>query len=902
MSSQMDSVDAKAILNTAAGPVAYFRLARLEEQGLVNLDRLPISIRILLENALRQTAGGVATEDDVRTVASWSPSAAPSREFPYMPGRVVMQDFTGVPAIVDLATMRDALADRGGDPNRINPVVRSDLVIDHSVQVDFFATEGALEMNIAREFERNRERYQLLKWAQQAFDNLRVVPPGTGIVHQVNLEYLAPVVLTDGQSGDTLVYPDTCIGTDSHTTMINGLGVLGWGVGGIEAEAVMLGQPYYMLVPEVVGVRLIGKLSEGVTATDLVLTITELLRKTGVVEKFVEFFGPGLDELPVADRATISNMSPEYGATCGLFPVDDQTLRYLRITGRDESQVDLVERYFKEQGMFRTKDTPDPEYTLVLEFDLGSVETSVAGPIRPQDRIVLRDVRKNFFQVYPNGADSIGGIDSPIRHGVPVTVDGRDGVVGDGSVVIAAITSCTNTSNPSVMIGAGLLARNAIARGLNSKPWVKTSMAPGSRVVSNYLEAAGVMSDLRKLGFDVVGYGCTTCIGNSGPLPQPVAEAVDSNHLVAAAVLSGNRNFAGRIHPQVTASYLASPMLVVAYALVGRVDVDLASEPLGTDRDDNDVYLRDIWPSQNEIAEAVAGSVSAEMFRARYRDVFTGDEQWEGLPAASGNRFNWDPGSTYVQRVPFFDGLPREPVPLSDIRAARVLVSLGDSVTTDHISPAGSIPQSAPAGQFLIGSDVPRRDFNSYGARRGNHDVMVRGTFGNIRLRNALTPEREGDWTLHFPDEQEMRIFEAAEKYRAEGVPLIVIAGSEYGAGSSRDWAAKGPLLLGVRVAIAQSFERIHRSNLVGMGILPLQFHPGENAASLGLTGREKYDIRGVEAGLRPGAELTVVATAENGAATSFNVTVRIDTPIELEYYRHGGLLNYVLRKFLKES
>jgi aconitate hydratase len=893
---------ARAKLTTRHGEVTYAPLETLQRAGIVDLSRLPYTIRVLLENVLRNSAGGPASEDDVRAVASWSTRTTPKREVPFMPGRVVLQDFTGVPSIVDLAAMRDAMAEAGGDPGRINPVVRSDLVIDHSVQVDYFGSEGALAMNIEREFERNQERYLLLKWAQKAFDNLRVVPPGTGIVHQVNLEYLAPVVLQDGKGAGAIVYPDTVVGTDSHTTMINGLGVLGWGVGGIEAEAVMLAQPYYMLVPEVVGVRLTGRLPEGATATDLVLTVTELLRKTGVVEKFVEFFGPGLADLPVADRATIANMSPEYGATCGFFPIDDQTLRYLRLTGRDEAQVDLVERYYKAQGMFRTESSPDPEYTVKVDFDLSKIEPSLAGPKRPQDRVALPDVAKNFLAAYPNGAAHATGVDAPVRKGVKVKLDGGEAVVGDGSVVIAAITSCTNTSNPSVMIGAGLIARNALRRGLKSKPWVKTSMAPGSRVVTSYLERAGLLGHLEKLGFGVVGYGCTTCIGNSGPLPQPVAEAVQDHDLVAAAVLSGNRNFEGRVHPQVKANYLASPMLVVAYALAGRVDIDMVGDSLGQDGQGRPVFLRDIWPSQREIAETMARAVGADQFRARYSEVFKGDDTWTALPVPEGQLFRWDPGSTYVQRVPFFDGMTLEPKPLKDIRGGRVLVSMGDSVTTDHISPAGSIPASAPAGQYLIGHDVPRRDFNSYGARRGNHEVMVRGTFGNIRLKNSLTPDKEGDWTVHLPDGQVMRVFEAAMKYQQEGVPLLVIAGREYGTGSSRDWAAKGPMLLGVRAAIAQGFERIHRANLVGMGVLPLQFKPGESGASLGLTGREAYDIPGIAAGLTPGSDLTVTAIANDGEKKSFKVTVRIDTPIELQYYRHGGVLNYVLRKFLAES
>jgi aconitate hydratase len=894
MSSPVDPFGARSSLSTSGGNFDYYKLQTLEDAGIANLSKLPVSIRIVLENALRHSDQSVASEADVKTVASWSPTATPPGEVPYMPGRVLLQDFTGVPAVVDLAAMRSAMADRGADPGRINPVVRSDMVIDHSVQVDYFATEGALEMNIDREFERNQERYQLLKWAQGAFNNLNVIPPGVGIVHQVNLEYLAPVVMTGEHAGGPVAYPDTCIGTDSHTTMINGLGVLGWGVGGIEAEAVMLAQPYYMLVPEVVGMKLTGELPEGTTATDLVLTITQILRAAGVVEKFVEFYGPGLDSLPLADRATMSNMAPEYGATCGLFPVDDQTLRYLRTSGRSADQIDLVERYYKEQGLFRTANTPDAEYTKSLEFDLSSVEPSLAGPKRPQDRLTLSQISSNFKETF---ADTPSG-------GKPasISINDKDVEVGDGSVVIAAITSCTNTSNPSVMMGAGLLARNAVSKGLISKPWVKTSMAPGSQVVTGYLENSGLISDLEKLGFGVVGYGCTTCIGNSGPLPPPVAEAVDDHELVSAAVVSGNRNFEGRIHPQVQANYLASPMLVVAYALAGTVDIDLSNDPVSVDSDGSDVFLKDIWPSQNEIAEEIANSVSAELFNEKYGAVFEGGEKWDAISASTGTLFDWDLGSTYVQRVSFFDDMTVDPEPLSDINGARVLVSFADSVTTDHISPAGSIPPTAPSGQFLMAGDVPRRDFNSYGSRRGNHEVMVRGTFGNIRLRNQLTPERTGDWTSHLPDGEEMRIFEASEKYRDEGVPLIVLAGKEYGTGSSRDWAAKGPKLLGVRAVIAESFERIHRSNLVGMGVLPLQYINGQSAVSLGLTGTESFDFSGIADGLVPGQMVKVTAASDDGNVIEFEALVRIDTPVEVDYYQHGGVLNFVLRRFISEG
>ncbi|MDP6823470.1 MAG: aconitate hydratase AcnA [Dehalococcoidia bacterium] len=893
---------ARASLQTQSGELTYYRLAALKEQGVVDTDTLPFSIRILLENALRQADGGVAELADVETVASWSSTSTPEKEVPYLPGRVVLQDFTGVPCVVDLASMRDTVAESGGDPSVVNPIIRTDLVIDHSVQVDYFATEGALAMNIEREFERNQERYLLLKWAQEAFDNFRVVPPGAGIVHQVNLEFLSPSVLIDEGPNGRVAYPDTCIGTDSHTTMIDGLGVLGWGVGGIEAEAVMLGQPYYMLVPEVVGVRLTGSLPEGTTATDLVLTVTETLRAHGVVEKLVEFFGPGLVALPVADRATIANMSPEYGATAGFFPVDEQTLRYLRLTNRG-SEADIADAYYRAQGLFYGDDTPDPEYTSIVEIDLGSIEPSVAGPRRPQDRVTLSGVEQNFFDAFPEGGRSDDtGMDAPFRNGVTVDVDGAQVEVGDAAVAIAAITSCTNTSNPYVMVGAGLLARNALARGLQRKPWVKTSLAPGSQVVTGYLDALDLTRDLNELGFNTVGYGCTSCIGNSGPLPAPVAQAVDDNDLTVAGVLSGNRNFEGRIHPQVKANYLASPMLVVGYALAGRVDVDLVRDPLGTGSDGNAVYLKDIWPSQSEIAEAVDGGVTPAQFATGYDGVFEGSEPWKALPVPTGVQFAWDPGSTYAQRVPFFDGMPADAPPAADIKGARVLLRLGDSVTTDHISPAGSIPPSAPSGQMLLGDDVPRRDFNTYGARRGNHNVMVRGTFGNIRLRNRMTPEREGDWAIHLPDGEEMRVFDAAMKYEEEGVPLVVLGGREYGTGSSRDWAAKGPALLGVRATIVESYERIHRSNLIGMGVLPLQFLDEDSADSLGLTGRETFEITGIAGDFEPRQTVHVTATTDSGEATEFDATMRIDTGVEWDYYRHGGVLNFVLRRMASEA
>jgi len=891
MTTNSSSFNARKSFETSAGTVDYYSLESLEQAGLVDVAKTPYSIRVLMENALRKADGGPATDDHVRLVASWRPDNKPVSEFPYMPGRVVLQDFTGVPVVVDIAAMRDAVTNAGGDASIINPIVRSDMVIDHSVQVDNFSTTGALAMNIEREFERNTERYQLLKWAQGAFDNLKIVPPGTGIVHQVNLEFLAEAILSEDSENGRIAYPDTCVGTDSHTTMVNGLGVLGWGVGGIEAEAVMLGQPYYMVVPEVVGVRLDGSLPEGATATDLVLAIVEMLRAEGVVEKFVEFYGPGLDALPLADRATIANMAPEYGATCGFFPIDDQTLKYMRDTGRSDDNVELVEKYAKANS-FWYDPSSDPEYTVSLSFDLGDTIPAMAGPKRPQDRISLGDVGANFKAWFSDASENKIDID----------VDGIAGQVGDGSVVIAAITSCTNTSNPSVMVGAGLLARNARAKGLNRKPWVKSSLAPGSTVVTSYLEAAGLDKDLDELGFNTVGYGCTTCIGNSGPLPQAVADGVADNDLTVAAVLSGNRNFEGRVHPQVKANYLASPVLVVAYALAGRVDTDLVREPLGQDNDGNDVFLKDIWPSQADIANTIADSLTADMFKQQYGEVFKGPEEWQALPAPTGLNFQWDRESTYIQEPPYFEDFGDTPVERSEIVNARVLVSVADSVTTDHISPAGSIPPSAPAGQFLVGNDVPRRDFNSYGSRRGNHDVMVRGTFGNIRLRNKLTPDMEGDWTIHHPTGEQMRIYEASEKYRSEGTPLIVLAGKEYGTGSSRDWAAKGPMLLGVRAAIAESFERIHRSNLIGMGVLPLVFTNGESAASLGLDGTEVFDIPGVGNSVEPGSTITVTATSSDGKVTTFDVLARIDTAIENEYYKNGGLLPYVLRQMIADA
>ena len=898
MSTQNSPLDARRTLETASGPVAYYSLPRLQETGTVRLDRLPFSIRILLENVLRNQDGTLVTGEDLQTAAQWSPQGPPAREIPFMPARVILQDFTGVPAVVDLAALRSAVYRAGGDPRRINPIVPADLVIDHSVQVDHFGTQYSSMLNVEKEYQRNRERYALLRWAQSAFQNFSVVPPGTGIVHQVNLEYLASVVATRATDGERLAFPDTLVGTDSHTTMVNGLSVLGWGVGGIEAEAALLGQPYYMLMPEVVGVKLTGALSEGTTATDLVLAVTEMLRKKGVVEKFVEFYGRGLSNLPLADRATIANMAPEYGATVGFFPTDQETLRYLRNTGRDPAQVDLVEQYARAQGLFRTDDTPDPQYSDTLELDMSTVEPALAGPKRPQDRVVLAQVKQSFLDAFEEQIAS----SPPAQEEVRVDLDGEKVELANGSVVIAAITSCTNTSNPSVMVGAGLLARNAVERGLTRKPWVKTSMAPGSRVVTDYMDGSGLTPFLEALGFHTVGYGCTTCIGNSGPLPDAIGQAVTDHNLITAAVLSGNRNFEGRIHAQVKANYLASPMLVVAYALVGRMDIDLEHDPLGHDAADQPVYLRDIWPSQEQISTTVTQSLVPEMFTSRYGQAFDGDEEWRSLPVPEGDLYAWDTDSTYVQEPPFFQNLPSQPPPLEDILGARVLVLLGDSVTTDHISPAGAIPAATPAGQFLIDRDIQRSDFNTYGARRGNHDVMVRGTFGNIRLRNSLTPDREGDWTLHLPSNREMRIYDASAQYIDEGVPLVVITGKEYGAGSSRDWAAKGPSLLGVRAVISESYERIHRSNLVGMGVLPLQFKPGESAVTLGLSGRETFDFEGIARGLTPGQELRVRARSDSGTETVFTTIVRIDTPVEVEYYRNGGVLQTVLRRILAES
>jgi aconitate hydratase len=924
-----DSFGAKANLEVSGREFEIHRLDALQER--FDVARLPYSLKVLLENALRLEDGESVTADDVEAIATWDANAEPSAEIPYQPARVLMQDFTGVPAIVDLAAMRDAIEELGSDPAKINPLVPVDLIIDHSVQVDAFGNARAFDINADRDYERNEERYAFLRWGQQAFDNFRVVPPATGICHQVNLEYLGQVVFTREAHGTTQAYPDTLVGTDSHTTMINGLGVLGWGVGGIEAEAAMLGQPISMLLPQVLGFRLDGGLPEGSTATDLVLTVTEMLRERGVVGKFVEFFGPGLHTLGLADRATIGNMSPEFGSTCAIFPVDAETLRYLEFTGRPTEQIELVDAYAREQGMFHTPDSEEPTFSETLELDLCSVKPSIAGPKRPQDRIALADAKAAFLESLkefdPKAAESLGNSydeavagtfpasDPPAedhndergkpqhaggtvveeRTAEPVSVileDGTETTVDHGRVVISAITSCTNTSNPSVMIGAGLLARKAVERGLDSKPWVKTSLAPGSTVVTDYLKQAGLDEDLDRLGFNLVGYGCTTCIGNSGPLPEAISEAVNEHDLVVCSVLSGNRNFEGRIQQDVRNNYLASPPLCVAYALAGRMDIDLQDEPLGQGSDGDDVYLRDLWPTNEEIKEAVAQAVRSDMFTRSYSDVFAGDERWRGLDTPEGDRYTW-PDSTYVRKPSFFEGMDAEPAPIEPISEARVLAVLGDSVTTDHISPAGAIKRDSPAGRWLMDNGVDIRDFNSYGSRRGNHEVMIRGTFANVRLRNQLV-EREGGFTRHFPDGEETTIYEAAMKYSSGGVPLVVLAGKEYGSGSSRDWAAKGTALLGVRAVLAESFERIHRSNLIGMGVLPLQFPDGETAESLGLTGEEVITVGDLENG--EAKTVSVTATREGADPVGFQARVRLDTPNEVRYYQNGGILHRVLR------
>lgn len=956
MPTKMDSLGARAPL----GDYTMYRLDRLAQLGLApNLNFLPFSIKILLEAILRNVDGYTVTEQDVKNLATWNAENPAPTELPFMPARVVMQDFTGVPCIVDLAAMRDAMNHLGGDPKKINPLVPVDLVIDHSVQVDFFGTETALIRNAELEFQRNGERYEFLKWGSQAFENLRVVPPATGIVHQVNLEYLAQGVLTR----DGLIFPDTLVGTDSHTTMINGLGVLGWGVGGIEAEAVMLGQPIYMVTPQVIGFKLSGSLRDGVTATDLVLTVTQMLRKKGVVDKFVEFYGTGLSSMSLPDRATIGNMAPEYGATCGFFPTDAETLRYLKATGRGKS-ADLLERYAKEQGIFRTDATPDPVFTDLLELDLTSVEPSLAGPKRPQDRILMKDLKKTFRAALTAPIKERGyALDATsLDNTSDINDNGHSATIGHGAVVIAAITSCTNTSNPSVMVGAGLVAKKAIEKGLNVKPYVKTSMAPGSKVVYEYLTKAGLLTYLEQLGFDIVGYGCTTCIGNSGPLPEAVAQAINAGNLVAAAVLSGNRNFEGRVHPHVKANFLASPPLVVAYALAGTTDIDLSNEPLGTGSDGQPVFLADVWPTQQEIAQAVSKAVDVEMFNKSYGNVFDGNPMWNAIPMKGGELYDWSDRSTYIANPPFFENLKPEPEPLQEIHNARVLGFFGDSITTDHISPAGSIAKGSPAAKYLEDHDVAPFDFNQYGTRRGNHEVMMRGTFANTRIKNLLLGTKEGPLTLHQASNAELPFFDAAMLYKQEGVPLIILAGKEYGTGSSRDWAAKGTLLLGVQAVIAESFERIHRSNLVGMGVLPCVYKPGEDAETLGLTGRETYDILGINDDIKPRQVLTVVARRDvdelisNYVSKKYNVTLdkqvarmaaqrfekreainlgghnlvtdveetvefthdemeaaiaphreirfeviaRLDTPIDVDYYKNGGILQTVLRNLAK--
>jgi aconitate hydratase len=923
----MNSFNSRSTLRVGNQEYEIYRLDALDQQGIPT-RHLPYSLRILLENLLRTEDGRNVTAEEIRALAAWNRRSKPDKEIAFTPSRVLLQDFTGVPAVVDLAAMRDAMKRLSGDPKLINPLQPAELVIDHSVQVDEFGTPQAFQLNAELEFLRNKERYAFLRWGQTALRNLAIVPPDTGIVHQVNLEYLARVVFVQESEGKRVAYPDTLVGTDSHTTMINGLGVLGWGVGGIEAEAAMLGQPVSMLIPQVVGVKLTGKLREGTTATDLVLTITEMLRRHGVVGKFVEYFGPGLRDLPLADRATIGNMSPEYGATCGIFPVDQESLTYLRLTGRSPEQIALVEAYCREQGLFHDEKSPEAEYSELLALDLATVESSLAGPRRPQDRVLLSQAGESFRTALPslikpkssakaaaastapaNGNEkrweqeggnpsSVGVEDPNVHEHVPLDVKSR---LRHGSVVIAAITSCTNTSNPSVMIAAGLLAKKAVEKGLSVAPWVKTSLAPGSKVVSDYLEKASLLPYLEKLKFHVVGYGCTTCIGNSGPLPLEVSQVVEEKDLVVASVLSGNRNFEGRINSEVRANYLMSPPLVVAFALAGRIDIDLRTDALGNGKDGKPVYLADLWPSQREVEETMQKSISSDMFRRSYGEVYHGDDRWRGLPVPKGETYAWDEASTYIRRAPYFDEMTLKPAPIGDIRNARVLAVLGDSVTTDHISPAGSIKKDSPAGKYLMDRGVKPADFNSYGSRRGNHEVMVRGTFANVRLRNKMVPQLEGGFTRHLPDGSEMSIFEASEKYIAEGVPLVIIAGKEYGSGSSRDWAAKGPLLLGVRAAIAESYERIHRSNLVGMGILPLQFLAGETAESLALTGLEVIEITGIPELVEkfaPGRKVRVRATA-NGNTKDFETLVRIDTPQEAQYYANGGILQYVLRQLM---
>ncbi|MDJ0949270.1 MAG: aconitate hydratase AcnA [Alphaproteobacteria bacterium] len=905
-----DSLNTRRTLEVDGESYDYFSL-EAAAAALGDVSRLPFSLKVLLENLLRFEDGRTVTVEDVKAMAGWLEARRSDREIAYRPARVLMQDFTGVPAVVDLAAMRDAIAAMGGDPEKINPLVPVDLVIDHSVMVDAFGGPDAFQKNVEMEFQRNRERYEFLRWGQGAFNNFRVVPPGTGICHQVNLEHLAQTVWTSEQDGRTIAYPDTLVGTDSHTTMVNGLSVLGWGVGGIEAEAAMLGQPISMLIPEVIGFRLTGQLKEGATATDLVLTVTQMLREKGVVGKFVEFFGPGLDHLTLADQATIGNMSPEFGSTCAIFPIDAETLRYLEFTGRDPARVKLVEAYAKAQGMWRDADTPDPEFTDTLELDLGVVEASIAGPKRPQDRIALSGAAGAFerFLADSRVVDKPGPADDMTEEGGPapgidrsVPVEGADYNLGDGDVVIAAITSCTNTSNPSVLVAAGLLARKARAKGLMVKPWVKTSFAPGSQVVTDYLEASGLQADLDALGYNLVGYGCTTCIGNSGPLPEPIHNAIEAGDLTVAAVLSGNRNFEGRIHPLTRANYLASPPLVVAYALAGNMKRDLLNDPLGKGADGELVYLKDVWPSNQEIREVIDAVLTPEMFRNRYANVFEGGKEWQEIASSAGRTYGWLDGSTYVQNPPYFEDMTAEPGEVTDIEGARVLALLADSVTTDHISPAGAIKKESPAGEYLIGHQVRPVEFNSYGARRGNHQVMMRGTFANIRIRNEMVPGTEGGFTKHVPTSEQLAIYDAAMKYKAEGTPLVVIAGKEYGTGSSRDWAAKGTRLLGVRAVVAESFERIHRSNLVGMGVLPLQFKDGETRQSLNLNGSETVSITGIAGGITPRMDLDCMIHYADGSTRGIKLLCRIDTADEVEYYRNGGILHYVLRNMMKAA
>ena len=888
-----NSFDARDSLEVHGKKYEIFDLSKLADR--TDLTKLPYAQKILLENLLRLEDEENVTTSDIEALLNWDPKAQPSTEISFTPARVLMQDFTGVPAVVDLAAMREAMVALGGDAEKINPLSPADLVIDHSVMVDHYGSDKALDLNAAVEYSRNRERYSFLRWGQNAFANFRVVTPATGIVHQVNLEYLAKVVFSQVNNGVLQAYPDTLVGTDSHTTMINGLGVLGWGVGGIEAEAAMLGQPISMLIPQVVGFKLSGKLPEGATATDLVLTVVEMLRKKGVVGKFVEFFGDGLDHLSLADQATIANMAPEYGATCGIFPVDSETLNYLRLTGRSEEEIDLAEAYTRRQGMFRETGMADADYSDVLELDMGSVEPSIAGPKRPQDRIGLSSAKNTIGDAMQNMRADLSGSGEAQN----VTLDDQEFELKDGDVVIAAITSCTNTSNPDVIMGAGLLAQNAVKRGLQVKPWVKTSLAPGSQVVTEYLKESGLLSHLEALGFDVVGYGCTTCIGNSGPLPDPISRGIHKGDLIACSVLSGNRNFEGRVHGDVRMNFLASPPLVVAYALAGTMNIDLGNDAIGQDKDGNDVFLKDIWPSQQDINDAVAGTLSREMFVSKYADVFAGDSRWAKIKTPDSSVFEWDEDSTYIRNPPYFVGMSKQPEPLREVKDARVLAFLGDSITTDHISPAGAIKADTPAGEYLIENGVAKTDFNSYGSRRGNHEVMMRGTFANVRLRNELAPGTEGGWTCHQPSGEQMTIYDAAMRYQKENTPLIVIGGKEYGTGSSRDWAAKGTLLLGARAVIVESFERIHRSNLVGMGVLPLQFEQGESRTSLGLTGKESYSITGLKMGAK---KLSMSAVSEDGKTTEFKVDVRIDTPKEWDYYAHGGILQYVLRQLVSDS